>query len=232
MAEVRYTAHMLKKPKPINVAMWTFGVYGTLMAAWTLAWLVKVNLDPQNGWLAAGAGSFTYWTIAKILIWILPAIVLIRLSGRSVRQVVNLSNWRKWLKWGGGIGLLIALTGFIPKYVSGQPLLPVEMSHALFSVLIVAPLFEEFLMRGAILGNLQQRYSFWRANLLSSLMFLGLHLPGWYFLGGLMENLTKPIGGAISIVALGLAFGYAVHRGRSVMGGVLAHFLNNLSSLR
>ncbi len=61
------------------------------------------------------------------------------------------------------------------------------------------------------------------------LMFVVLHLPGWYFMGRLFQNLTDPAGGALSIFLLGLAFGYATHRGRSVAAGMLAHFLNNLA---
>lgn len=218
--------------KSSSIAKRTFFIYFTLIFVWTLAWILKVNLDTQHKWLEGSEGSFIYWTIAKVFIWILPAFWLIRLSGRSLSKVYNFPNWRGWVIWGGMIGFLIALTGFIPKYLNNQPLLPLDPSFALFSVLVVAPIFEEFLIRGAILGNLQQRYSFWVANLLSSLMFIGLHLPGWYFMDTLMENITKPVGGAISIFLLGLAFGYATYKGRSVMGGTLAHFLNNLSSLR
>ena len=47
-------------------------------------------------------------------------------------------------------------------------------------------------------------------------------------MGVLLDNLAQPIGGAFSIVLVSLAFGYATHRSRSVMGGVLCHFLNNL----
>jgi membrane protease YdiL (CAAX protease family) len=135
----------------------------------------------------------------------------------------------KLVKLGIGIGFLIALTGFVPSYLSGNPLLPTRFSIPLFSILTIAPIFEELLMRGAMLGNLQLGHSLAIANILPSLMFVGLHVPGWYFMGTLMENVTKPAGGAISFFFLGLAFGYAVHRSRSVMAGILAHFFNNLA---
>lgn len=67
------------------------------------------------------------------------------------------------------------------------------------------------------------------ANGISSLMFVGLHIPGWYFMGTLLESLTKPVCGAISIFLVSLAFGYATYRGRSFMSGTVAHFLNDLS---
>ena len=129
---------------------------------------------------------------------------------------------------GRGIGFLIALTGIIPNYLQGNRLLPTEFSFPLLNVLVIAPLFEEVLLRGASQGNLEIGYSFWNANLISSVFFVILHIPGWYFMGVLVDNLTNPFGGALSIFLVSLAFGYAAHRSRSVMGGVLAHFLNNL----
>jgi membrane protease YdiL (CAAX protease family) len=127
-----------------------------------------------------------------------------------------------------GVGLLIALTGIIPNYLQGNAILPAEFSYPLLNVLVIAPIFEEFLMRGAILGNLNQKYSFWTANGITSVMFVILHVPGWYFMGVLWDNLTNPVGGALSIFLVSLGFGYATYRSHSVMGGVLSHFLNNL----
>lgn len=123
---------------------------------------------------------------------------------------------------------MIALTGIIPNYLQGRPILPTEFSTSLLNVLIIAPIFEEILVRGALLTHLRQSYSFAAANIITSVMFLILHVPGWYFMGVLVDNLTQPAGGALSIFLCSLAFGYAAYRSDSVMGGILAHFLNNL----
>lgn len=157
----------------------TYLVFVTVIVLWTAAWLAKINLDVSFAWLTTGQGGFMYWTTAKIILWIIPSLWLLRISGRTVREVLNLANWRSWLGWGGGLGLLIALTGIIPNYLSGSPILPTEFSFSLLNVIVIAPTFEELLMRGAILGNLQQEYSFWTANIVTSLMFVVLHLPGW-----------------------------------------------------
>lgn len=195
---------------------------------WVVAWIIKLKLEERLVWLGTSPGGFVYWSAAKLILWILPAVWLLRLSGRTMRGILNLSNWRGWLCWGGGLGLLIGITGIVPNYLHGHPLLPTEFSFPLLNVLIIAPTLEEFLMRGAILGNLQRGYSFWPANIITSLMFVILHMPGWYFAGVLLDNLIQPAGGALSIFLVSLAFGYAVHRSRSLMGGVVSHFLNNL----
>lgn len=220
---------LIGERKPQRIVRLTLITFVALTLVWTLAWMLKVHLDTQVVWLTTSFGGFVFWTIAKILIWILPALWLIHLSGRSLGQVFNVSNWKKWLAWGGIVGFLIALTGFIPHYLAGVPLLPTKFSFALLNVLLIAPVFEEFLMRGAIFGNLLKGFSLLKANLLSSLMFVCLHMPGWFFMGSLMENLSKPVGGALSIFTLSLAFGYVTYRGRSVFGGMLTHALNNLA---
>jgi len=216
------------RDRTMVVLKWTYGTFTVLICVWICAWIVKVYLDASFGWIATSLGAFVYWIFAKIFIWIFPALLLLRVAGRSLREVFNLRNWRGWLAWGGGVGVLISLTGFIPSLVRGSPLFATQFDVPLLSVLTVAPMFEEFLMRGAVFWNLQQVHSTAVANVVSSLMFIVLHIPGWYFMGTLMENLTRPIGGALSIFLLGLAFGYATHRGRSVVAGMLAHFLNNL----
>jgi membrane protease YdiL (CAAX protease family) len=40
-------------------------------------------------------------------------------------------------------------------------------------------LFEEIPFRGFILQQFAERMNFWLANLLTSVVFLGMHLPGW-----------------------------------------------------
>ena len=94
--------------------------YAGIMAAWTLAWMLKARLDPRIAWLASDAGGFAYWTAAKTLLWLAPAWWLIPRTGRSIVGVVNPAQWRRWLTWGGAIGLLIALSGLIPHALQGK----------------------------------------------------------------------------------------------------------------
>ncbi len=210
-------------------ALTTCLTFTGIMAAWITAWVVKIHLDGSLPWITSSGGSFIYWTSAKLLLWVLPAYWLILHSGRDLRLVFNFVNVKGWLFWGGGIGLLIALTGWIPKVLVIKPLIQFQPSFALLNVLFIAPVFEEFLLRGAILGNFMQYHSFWFANIVTSLFFVILHLPGWFFMDTMIENLTKPVGGALSIFLVGLLFGYAVKCSDSLLGGILAHLLNNLA---
>ena len=188
-------------------------------------------IDNKVPWFSTDGGSFVFWFVAKIIIWILPALWLLRISDNKLSTVFNFPNWRVSTIWGVGSGLIIALTGILPKLVNGHfTFLPV-VSLALLNILVVAPVFEEFVLRGVFQNVLKQNASFGLVNCITSAMFLGLHLPGWYFVGTLVENLSRPVGGALSILALGFIFGYVAHKGKSVVGAMICHVLNNFGTL-
>ncbi len=214
----------------IRVVPVTIGGIAAIYVAWVGAWLLKGALDRHVAWVASPGGAFAYWTTMKLLLWIVPSIALIRLSGRPLREVFGPARLWPAVVWGVAGGLLLGVISLTTKAVLGRPLLSVALSWPLLSVLVVAPVFEEFVFRGAVLGNLLQRYRFPIANTLTALLFVGLHLPGWYFQGRLWANLVSPVSGAPAIFLLGWFFGFVTHRSRSVVAGMLAHSLSNLFS--
>jgi membrane protease YdiL (CAAX protease family) len=200
------------------------------MLAWCGLWMCKVGADARSDWFGGESFTAVFWLVSKLVVWILLAVLLIRASGRDIASVINWKEWRRWCLWGTMIGLLIAATGFLPKVFAGQPLLPSKLDYGTLNVLVIAPLFEEFLIRAAVLGNLIPAIGFARANVLASVYFVVLHIPGWYMMGSLAQNLSQPVGGALSIFLLGLLFGWITQKGRSFLGGSIAHCLNNLAS--
>lgn len=203
---------------------------GLLYFLWSLAWLLERWLEHRFALLRSGAAQFTYWLIMKLLLWVLPAILIIRLSGRRLQEVLGLKRVVPIAVWGGGVGLLLAMSGFGLKYAFGKALLPASFGWPHVNALLVAPLVEELTFRGAILGSLKQRYRFVVANSITAFLFLAAHFPGWYFQDRLLTNLITPVGGALSIFLIGFVFGYVAHRSDSVIASVLAHSLNNLGS--
>lgn len=209
-----------------------FITYVLIILVWILAWTFKSNvIDRHVLWLAGNAGTFLYWTTAKVLIWILPALWLIKNSGRSVSEVFNFSNWRKFLVWGIGFGLLVALPNFIQSFLKHHSLFSVEPSFAHLNAFLIAPVFEEFLLRGAILGSLHKELVFWQANLFSAIMFLGLHIPGWYFEHNLAQKFSSLTGGGLYVLLLGVILGFVFSRSKSLVGSIIVHFMNNFSSM-
>lgn len=203
---------------------------GFLYAAWIAAWLLEQAMELRVDLLATRGGQFAYWTVMKLLLWVLPAGALLRASGRRVRDIFGLDRVRAILIWGGGVGLLFAAGAVIPRAFAHQPLFAPQLNWAFLGGVIVAPIVEEFTFRGAILSTLVTRYRFIAANTLTALFFLGIHLPGWYFQGRLAAMLAQPIGGALTILFIGWILGLVAHRSKSVAASTLTHVLNNLFS--
>ena len=213
-----------------RIALWTLALVVMVYLAWIVAHLAKGLLDDHVAWVKTSGGGFAYWTAMKVLLWILPSLWLILASGQKLREVIGLSNLCRAFLWGGSAGLALSLITTAAKAVQHQPLFDRSLDWGFINAVVIAPVFEEFMFRGAVLGALMQRYRFAAANILTAVLFLGLHLPGWYFQGCLWRNLVSPAGGAPAIFVLGLVFGLVAHRSRSLIASILAHGLNNLFS--
>jgi membrane protease YdiL (CAAX protease family) len=213
-----------------HMVAWTLGFVAALSGAWIGAWILEQMVEPSLEWLRTDGGQFAYWTLMKLLLWVLPAVALIHLSGRQVREVIAVKRWRAAILWGGGVGLLLAAVALLTKALGHQPLFAPEPGWGFVNAVLVAPIVEEFTFRGAVFGSLAQRYRFSVANTLTALFFLGAHLIGWYFQGRLISLLTAPLGGALSIFLLGWLFGWVLRQSQSLIGSTLTHILNNLFS--
>jgi uncharacterized protein len=210
-----------------NAAVVTFA---GMILLWIGAWLLKLFLDARVAFFTLEWVNFLYWLLAKLTVWILPSLFLLRATGRTARGLFPVSAWRKWLLYGGCVGGALALVNVACHGYNHTAVLPAALTFSVVSAVTVAPIFEEFTMRGAIFGALRQKYSFLWANTLTALLFVVLHCPGWYFMGTLRTNLLSPVGGALSIFAIGWLCGLAAERGKSVLAAMIVHFLNNITA--
>lgn len=198
-----------------------------LYAAWIFAWLLERQLEYHFAFFASAMAQTIFWIMMKMLLWILPSVILIHLSGRTLRETINIKHIKSVVFWGGGTGLVLGGITLLTRLFSHQPLFSFALSWSFFNGVIVSPIVEEITFRGAVLGVLQKKFSFAVSNVFTALMFLGAHLPGWYFQGVLKANLLNPMDGALSVFLLGLVFGYVAHKSKSVAGSTIAHMLNN-----
>lgn len=137
------------------------------------------------------------------------------------------TNDKNWLKWGAIIGSVIAALNILYNVITKHEVLNVEFSFAYLNIAITAPLLEEIMFRGFILNMLKKELPFYIANIITSVFFLILHIPGWFFMGVLKTNLLNYT--FVSIFFLSLIFGYAYKKGNSVKASILVHFLNNIT---
>jgi membrane protease YdiL (CAAX protease family) len=204
------------------------GVFTLILITWIGAWHLKLALDTAFAIFATEWFGTVYWVVAKFLIWILPALGLLKKDGRTIRGIFHVPSWRKCLAWGCGIGGILTIVSLITHYMNNSPIFPHVISFSFLNVIVISPFFEEFIMHGAIMSAFRQKHSFLFSNTITAVLFVLLHCPGWHYTGVLWTNLSSITGGAISIFVIGWLCGLATEKSHSVTAGVIVHFLNNL----
>ena len=204
-----------------------FAYMAALFLTWGGAWFFAIWLREQNTWFAAPFGAFVYWLIMRIVLWVLPSLYLIRLSGRGIREVLGFHRVKEILLWGGIAGLVWG--GKTPLFgmLSGQPIGPIQWDWSFVTAVVYAPLVEEITFRGALMGAFMTRMRFLTANLITTVLFLFIHFPSWYFEGLFRGDPMIPASYSVGILLLGLLMGFVAHRAKSVAAATLTHMLNN-----
>lgn len=198
-----------------------------LYAAWSGAWLLLLWLQKQGILPGLPFDRFVYWLVMRILLWVIPSVAIIRSSGRSLREVLGAGRVKQILLWGGIIGLVWGGKTPLFNMLTNRPVHPIVWDWSFVTAVIYAPLVEEITFRGAVMGSLETRMSFLSSNLLTGVLFLLVHFPGWYFDGFISSGVTIVASSAIGILLLGWIFGYIAHKSKSVIASTLAHMLNN-----
>lgn len=80
-------------------------------------------------------------------------------------------------------------------------------------IIVLAPIFEEFICRGVILKGFLEKYSVKKAIIISSLIFGIMHLNPWQFIGAFV---------------MGLIGGWLFWKTKSLFLPIVVHFSNNL----
>jgi membrane protease YdiL (CAAX protease family) len=86
---------------------------------------------------------------------------------------------------------------------------------SLIEYVVLAPVLEEFTFRGLLFATLRRRVGFWWAASISSALFAAAHGYGLI--------------GFLSVFWSGLLWAWAYEKSGSLLPGMLAHALNNLT---
>jgi membrane protease YdiL (CAAX protease family) len=189
---------------------------------WTVIWVYGVYPWATR---TLGSATLTYALVSiicRLLIWIVPVFAYLHYVDRvDAWDYLHLRrHWRRGVAMGLGLSLLNFL-GTMARL--GVP----DWSHAnitwnsVIGTSILVGVFEEIPFRGFILRKLQERFSFSTAVALSSLLFVGAHVPGWIMLGMLTASR------AIYIFAFGVIMAIVLRYSRSLWAPIVAHSLND-----
>ena len=122
--------------------------------------------------------------LVKSLIWIVPAWIYIKLYLHSIPiSFLKMNvNVKKGLLWGIFLSLLLGAFLILEAYLFNGVSFHFSLSFDDYlNTLLMAGLAEEIVFRGLILQELDKRMTFWKANLITALLFLVIHYPIWIY---------------------------------------------------
>jgi membrane protease YdiL (CAAX protease family) len=190
--------------------------------AWTFGWVHGVYPWATR---ALGDATLVYALVSiacRLLIWVLPVLGYLRyIDHVNAFEYLKLKqNWKR--------GLIVALTLSIVNFVGtvarvGWP--DWSSAHVTWNSVIgtsiLVGVFEEIPFRGFILQKLQERFDFGTSLIVSSLLFVGAHIPGWIMLGALTADKV------IYIFAFGAAMAIILRYTKSLWAPIVTHSLND-----
>src|ERR1051326_297977 len=196
-----------------------FIVYLILFYGFWIGWVYVIYPPMQT----LGTATFAYALAniaARLLLWVIPVFLYLRYIDH-VSPIVYLKLKHAW-KRGILLGLALSLLNFLGmllRFGLPHPSMQYVTWNSILSTSILIGFFEEVPFRGFLFQKLQEKFPVWIANILSSLLFLGIHLPGWIML----HTLTWV--NVISIFVLGVLFAIIFSLSKTLWSSIVTHSL-------
>ena len=199
---------------------------------WSLRATVFIRVDES---IESTLWKNVYSNAVKFIIWVVP--VFITLGVSRLRPFPYLKLTTPLNKKGLMIGALVTFVWF-SLVVLGEALLSGRNAGAMLAArssewlsilagLFISPISEEILFRGFFLNRLSESLSFWKANLISGLLFMLAHWPYWVSKNGFSGRVIKD---SVNVFLLGCLFGWLMKKTNSLWPAIGAHITNNFLS--
>jgi membrane protease YdiL (CAAX protease family) len=215
-------------PAPTHPA-WVFAVFfAVYFAVWTVRATIGFDidraLDQPFSWIYSNAVKFALWAVpaAAFAYWVRgeSRLASLRLGAPSLRSLpLTIAIIVAYLM---GVAWDVARKRGMELSTFGAAL--AQRGVGPFAAGLPSAFSEEVFFRGLVLTELAERMPFWRANLLSGVLFVAMHWPnriwrlGWT--GAVFAD-------APALLLIALALGYVTRRSGSIWPGVLFHAANN-----
>jgi len=202
----------------------SFAPFLVYVAAFHLLWIAwPVFLYPRL--VTVGSETLTYALINlsfRFLYWIAPVLLYLRyVDGVDPFEYLRMTPP---LRRGLILALVLTAINVIGTFARfGMPHLSLQRVtwNSVLGTSFLIGLFEEIPYRGFMLRKFSERMNVWLANLVTSLLFLSIHLPGWIAL-----HIFNP-GAAVSVFLLGVVFAWAVRYSGSLWSAIITHSAND-----
>ena len=193
------------------------------LGVWT-AWVLLIY--PRT--VRLGDTTLVYALVSlgcRLVIWVAPVFAYLHFIDRV--DPWDYLRLKRYWKRGVIVGLsfsVINLLSTMARFGAPHPTMRNVTWNSILGTSILVGFFEEIPFRGLMLRKIEERSNFWVANLISTSLFLAIHLPGWISL-----HLFNPQI-AIAVFVLGALFAILVHYSKSLWSGIVAHSLNDFIS--
>jgi len=206
------------------------------LAAFFLLWTVRATLFyAVDESIASPTWRAAYSNLLKCVLWVLPASAFawwLRSTPPAkylgLSAVPSLRNWFWCLAVTGVFLLGVTLVEFTlgRRCFSSASLSSLPTTLALLQ-LVISPLLEEILFRGLVMKELMTLWPTYLANALTSLLFVGAHLPYWLSHGGPTKAV---LANASGVFVFSLVAGWLFAKSGSTWPPACAHIANNILS--
>jgi CAAX protease family protein len=178
--------------------------------------------------IALGTTTLTYALLhlgIRLLVWVAPVLLYLR----YVDHVEPLEYLKLTRHVRRGIAVAIALTilnflGMLVRFGLPHPSMQSVTWNSVLGTSFLVGFIEEIPYRGFMLQKFAERTGFWMANLITALLFLAVHVPGW------MALHTLRAGTAASIFVFGVVMAIALNYSESLWAPIVTHSANDFLS--
>lgn len=196
-----------------------------LLVLFYVAWTVK------ELWLIEYIYSFgnilspLLEAFVKSMVWVVPSWLFIKyyIHNNPVRYLKINENVKKGIIWGFVLSLVLGGFLLLEASIFDDASFHFSLSFDDYlNTFLMAGLAEEIVFRGVILQELNKRLSFWKANVITALLFLVIHYPIWIY-----NDIIFHFGSHIYVFMIGLLFGLIFKKTGSLWTVILLHASHN-----
>ena len=196
---------------------------------WSIRAIYLYSIDEA---IASDVLRAIYSNVVKFFLWDISAFGFVYwVRHVPPLQYLGLSAMptaRRWLLYlfvtGLFLGTIIGFEAIVGRHTFSLVGMPFTVTIPDILSYIVSPIIEEILFRGLLLKELASLMPQRCANLLTSLLFAGIHLPFWLSHGGLSELV---LANTVGVFIFSLVAGWLYLKSSSVWPSVVAHIVNN-----
>jgi len=219
------TSYLLEKRKDNNKNIILLVCYiGVFFLLWTLhAFYISPPLKAQHSLLYT-------CDIFKLLIWVLPVFVYLKYGKVDTLAYLKLKgSTNNAIKWTMLISLILIGYQFAGRIILEQGIKfnPFFDLNTWIKGVLLVGITEEITFRGFFLQEIAKHMNFKSANIITSILFLLIHFPGFFATHQFPPGIFLKIGLFLFIFIFGVIEGYVLKKTNSLWACIIIHSIND-----